>query len=297
MNYYYLLYGFDVSSNVQLPLPIFTGSAEKIFLCVHYENTNTLTQSISIETQSDTRAIVTVSPYGHYVVDVSKQQIDAYCPNINALISTLFNLPFSVYALFTNRVLLHATGIRTPHGLILFSGDKGAGKSTFATAACKKHDNIQLFCDDTVLADSEGHFFRGDNHIKLCDDTATEYTEQNEFSGRTNVTGKKYVCLEKTSPEYVSYAAKGLYVLSRRKQAGWVIRNCENNSLRTSILFGCIVGIGVMPISLYRNISSNPTFKRLANELPIGRIYLEDNRNCLEQTVSEIMSSFQEANL
>jgi hypothetical protein len=89
----------------------------------------------------------------------------------------LFGAGFGTLAHMLGLVPLHVSAIRTPEGVVAFTGDSGAGKSTKVAELHFKH-GWQIICDDVAVLhpnDDQPLLHAGMNRIKLWKDAVERF--------------------------------------------------------------------------------------------------------------------------
>ena len=278
MAYFYTVYGLTAQSNIPIwLLPEHKPAATncKIDLSIHFQHHF---QQRNIEQWSSSESI-TIRPAcndcyeiqipGIATYQVSLSEISCIAPDENAFLSTLWNLPFSVWFLLHGELLIHACAVVANNSLILLMGSKGAGKSTLSYLL-DHQASLPFFADDTVRLDCASSGYRAHGYAKLFPSILTKIG--GDSTGSVNLAGKHYspcsfsdaTVLPVRAAVFLKRGAAFSFEASKFNQATMWRQN--------------IVGLTYLPPTLLRQVMTLP--------MPPHSIYRMTLPNDFQQTIS-----------
>lgn len=148
----------------------------------------TCSESIAIRSTDSRRYEIRIPGIAVYQVGLS--EISCTAPDENAFLSTLWNLPFSVWFLLRGELLIHACAVNAGSGIILLMGHKGAGKSTLSFLL-DRQASLPFFADDTIRLDRSSLGYRAHGYAKLFPSVLAEAGM--ESTNTVNLAGKHYI--------------------------------------------------------------------------------------------------------
>ena len=162
--FYYTAFGLIISSEIQFPelvasenkeadVKITIGVTPKLIESPNFSNTEfTITPTLFLQHidevayyYAEKGEIIIVEPYKN--ADLKSLRIYLLCSTMSAIIHQRGMIP------------MHASGILTDNGVVLITGDSGAGKSTIIKALSKKGHRI--FTDDVCVLQSQNGIIEG----------------------------------------------------------------------------------------------------------------------------------------
>ena len=252
--YRYYIYGEIIISNIELPL------LETITLDECEESNIQLNVSFGcIKKSSDTGVnisksnnlyTITISDVVKYNVYENENRIDCLAENFETFFSTFFNIPFSIYFLLREELLVHCCSILMQKKCICIAGEKGTGKSTLVSLL--NDDECTIFGDDTLRVRKNLIAYRAHNLIKITDETANNLAIPYHISQYTNLTGKRYGILPINNGGCSVNALVELYL----NESVVKLRKIDNALNRNIVLRRNIVGVNYFDKNLLRKAHS-----------------------------------------
>lgn len=278
--YKYLLYGYILITNEQIPIlekaeTMLERKLPKIYMNVDINTSNFTDEIIYIEKKVSYYHI-NLSIHGYYDIYYNKKIIYAYITSKKSLISTILNIPFSVYLLLEGKILLHCSSIIYEDKVYCFCGKKGVGKSTVLINLIEQY---KYYSDDTLALNYEN------NNIYCYN--STKYIKVKEYNNIENNIIKKDVTLTDAQGKYlvridVCYnnikALIGKVILLDRDERNNIkYSKVENVLLKNIMISSSIVGFNYMNEYLINRIQGNTTFINLLERNEIYRFSLYEN--------------------
>lgn len=191
--YYYDIYRKIVRSNVEIPMLSETSDncSHDIMLIVEFQD-SLIGNGIYVK-RSNEKYIVSLGEFAQYTIDNNNNYILCLAKNRESLISTLFNIPFSVYFARNCEILFHACTVLHEKELICFTGNKGIGKST--VSALMNAQLLSYYSDDTILLTSKINAYRAHNLAKFTEETAL-FLDIDYKTAPKNLANKCYIYLQ-----------------------------------------------------------------------------------------------------
>lgn len=192
MDFYYNIYGLRTKCNVAMNL------LSELTNCQDYDleivvNYAVLPCSDKIKiSETEMGYKIVLCSYAHYTVYSNRNKIECIATDFEAFFSTLFNIPFSVYFLLREEVLLHCCAMLHKNQLICFMGEKGVGKSTLTMLL--NGEVLKQYSDDTLRISTMKRAFRAHNLVKYTSETVA-IVEHNNVTNKHNLSGKTYAYL------------------------------------------------------------------------------------------------------
>lgn len=188
-SYYYYIYGEFVKINIQMPLLneiVYPSNQRIINVDIKYG----VAEKINYIKRKKDYYIVSCASAALYKIYESESKIECVAIDFESFFSTFFNLPFSVYFLLRNEVLLHCCTMNTRDKAICFSGEKGIGKSTLT--ALLNNERCHLFSDDTLHIKKDMSIHKAHNLIKFTTETLNSLKINFQVTDTENLMRKKY---------------------------------------------------------------------------------------------------------
>ena len=285
MNKCYVIYKYKVLTNFEIPflseneVSIYSDYDAEIILCYGgYEKGNLIAFS------GDNFYNIS-SPYAEYKIDAEKCIIHGYSENINQIVSTLFNIPFSILSLTKGDVLLHGSSIEYKGAVYCFVGDKGAGKSTLTAHLMKR---FNFYSDDTILISTPRltAYRSGANILKLNSDSydSSRCPTDKPFDMYTkNSQGKACIEIKRKFSENTTFYTKKIYIIERKNHEIPAIIPMRSFLSRKYALLNNVVGSAVIPGPFKSQILKNSVFKALEENITISRLIIPNNLNSLTE--------------
>jgi len=241
MSYRYNLYGkiFDVNIKLNLLNEIhMVYDCESVYLNVEFKNISSF--GMYIERLDDNVYAVMLDDFAHYIIDIKNQFIQCTARSYETFFSTFFNIPFSVYCILSNEILLHSCVMTNLNeSFYCFVGEKGVGKSTLTTLLSDQ--NLRLYSDDTICMNSHGKAFRGHNYIKYTRETTVAIRESCfKLTDNYNAVGKQYGIID---TKEVLGKVDAIIKINRTSTIDYpMLKEIESKMICKSIFYGNIVG-------------------------------------------------------
>ena len=275
----YFIYGLTAQLNIQLPF-LEQEKVDTVDLYIHVEFIDISDSTVSWPEKKNAY-FLDLSPYGIYYVHSERNRIDCYAPNLQSFFSTVFNVPFSIYFLFRNELLLHTSSMLYKGSLLCFSADKGKGKSTLVSYLnhCKE---LRIYADDTLRVAKGGLAYRANHLIKLTDETVNSFQTNTNCLGR-NVTQKQYFEF-KTCDQKVK--CQNIIVIERDTSNTINFFRIENMVEKKLVLSNAIVGNQFFDKSLL--LSAMYLIKEFYGHFSYHRLYIPSTLTELAQKKDKI---------
>lgn len=173
--YYYFLYDYVISSNVEIDL--LTEINEE-----YVQNKKIITVEIKYNPNFDNRN--SAFSFMHkknqflgklkncsFCIDYEKFLLTAETSDVYSAVLLLLNIPLSLLLLQDGKLLLHSSSCIHNEKLYVFIGEKGCGKSTL-NVFLSQFDDFHLFSDDSICIDVVSKkIYPSYNFMKLTKDT------------------------------------------------------------------------------------------------------------------------------
>ncbi len=277
MAYLYTVYGLTAQSNIPIwLLPEHTPATanRKIDLSLHFQQGNIRRcsggESIAICPVCNDCYEIRIPGIATYQVSLS--EISCIAPDENAFLSTLWNLPFSVWFLLHGELLIHACAVVANNSLILLMGSKGAGKSTLSFLL-DHHAFLPFFADDTVRLDCASSGYRAHGYAKLFPSILTKIG--GDSTGSLNLAGKLYTpcsfsdaaVLPVRAAVFLKRGAAFSFEASKFSQATMWRQNIVGLTYLPPALLRQVMALPMPPHSIYRMTLPND-FQQTVRLLP-----------------------------
>ncbi len=272
--YCYSLYGYQLFSDISLPLRTtqgqeYTGDAEDSFSLQHRGvDQMPLDEDVFVDLDKGFSQIR--SPIASYTIDVKNRYLEVSSKSQEEIISTLFNIPFSIISSLRGEVLLHASSIMSAHNsVVAFCGKKAAGKSTLVAHLAKMKP---FFGDDTLnikLMDRRLSCYSAGDFIKMSQETFKSVgLKETLFSCyKKNIQGKAYVDCSSAgllvSDRSTDLCLSRIYFVSRHNENRIAIQRIECDLQKRAFLVSNIVGVGYLPAKVVEYIANSSVFKSI----------------------------------
>lgn len=280
--YTYEVYGFVLKSNIFMPLlpEIGADCAFDVELKVTYDLVED-DSPIKI-TENSEYFVVDLCPFAVYKVYKKECLIECSARNFTDFFSTFFNIPFSVFLMMREEILFHTNSMICDNCLLCFSGKKGVGKSTL-TYLLSTEKRFCLYSDDTLRIDKNYLCYKGNNLIKLTDESIDKYGAEKR-TGIKNSVGKEF-CIIDAQEKMFNF--KYVFQISRHREN---FNLCEVNktALKRTTICSNIVGIDYFCSSLLEKALD----KSKKIDVNIFNLYVPDTlealTNCKKRIANEI---------
>ena len=280
--YSYYVYGEILLSNVKLPLLNTTVlyGVNNIRLNVRFGDVGDKNYILKL----DYKYIVSFANTAIYYVYENEDRIDCTATDNESLFSTIFNIPFSIYFLMRNELLIHCCSMIIYDRCLCFAGNKGVGKSTLVSLLCD--DEFIIFGDDTLRVKKDSTVYRAHNLIKITDETANKISANYEVTSFRNLTGKVYGIL----PNILDAYQFDTIIELLRINSAIAIRGINSIIVKNNIIKKNIVGVSYFDKYLFNKLQS-VTLEMDANcfvlTLPDGLQKLIAEKNALKRVLKE----------
>lgn len=233
-----------------------------------------------------------------YDISLNENRIDVYARNYDVVRSTIINLPFALFFMYRDFLLLHASAVLINGKLLAFSGNKGAGKTTLVSRLCGKH---KLFSDDTILVkrneDGQMYYCPGLQKMKMTKEMYNLYvpTDDEFDSYPKDLQGKAIVETDNAmSIESFSHTIEliGICVIRRTNTNKISISHVKNFFSKTLLLHSCVPGVNLLGLEYNKRIERNSIYKTILDTISLYQLCIPDNLNELDNTVDYIESVF-----
>lgn len=189
---------------------------------------------------------IDLGKYAQYIVYTSRNRIECFAEDFESFFSTIFNLPFSIFFMTRDEVLLHACSMYYNGGLICFAGNKGVGKSTLSHLL--DGDDFRLYSDDTLrISNNVG--YRAHNLMKLTQETVDKLSVK-DILGVRNVAGKAY---RRLISDHFQVPLKAI-ILLKRNSHGISMNIVEDELSVKKIYCSNIVGVSMFDSYLLKRL-------------------------------------------
>lgn len=172
-----------------------------------------------------------------YTIYEHIDRIDCIATSVEGCFSTLFNIPFSIYFLIRNEMLIHGCSMVKHDKCLCFTGHKGVGKTTLVSLL--DGEDLILWGDDTLRVKNDLTAYRAHNLIKITDETSHSIMLRYNVTQYKNLVGKSYGIL----PPYELQCTIGAIIELSRSHTTAIIRPINEKLIRNIILKRNIVGI------------------------------------------------------
>nr|MDD6336599.1 hypothetical protein [bacterium] len=241
----YNVYGKGLISNVRMPLLEGASAPPEggVELFVTIDKTyNRNAHDIRIYPQGQSYMAL-LGRLAQYTIYPDQNKVLCTAISHEAMFSTLFNIPYSVYLAAKGELLLHACTMLYKERAICFVGDKGTGKSTLT--GLLNSDELILIADDTVRIDKQNMVYRAHNLVKFTPESM-EIIHNRHVLQHKNIAGKSYV---KIDTPFIS-AQIGMVVQLARSNDGIRLTDIHDMMAKRRIYIGNVVGLQYFPAEL-----------------------------------------------
>lgn len=225
-----------------------------------------------------------------YHISPVEKKITAYASDTTLVESTIINLPFAVFAMSQNALLLHTSVLVNNNKLIPICASKGTGKTTLSAAMSKY---FPLFSDDTLfvnLRDGNITTFSGSTVLKMFHDSASMLS-LTPTSDKVNIQNKGYytpINIANSKIEQgTNYKLSDLFFLSREDRQAFLIEEITLQYLKDIYLHANICGAEVLGYEYCKYIKSSSLFKKLTSELRFYKMVIPNNLSRLPRIAEE----------
>ena len=261
--YHYQFYGRHIISNIPLPARSYLeNSNAEYFSEVRIKGI--LTNKVMKNEMTVTRDMYSISsPRVSFQIQLNPANITAYGSAEEHIVSTVFNLPFSLLLAHYGDFLLHCSCLLHNRNAYAICAKKGSGKSLLAAHLCKR---LHFLSDDTLCLQACGERIRGygaTKFIKLYRDAyeSIKGTPEKFDLYRKNIQDKRYIDVNDicdTNNESEG-DVKGLYFLRRLpgEDASITITPVASLFQKRALLFTHLVGSSFFPYSLLTQMENS----------------------------------------
>ena len=275
--FFYTIYGLKVQTNIHLPLLQLECPSEDVDLNL-YVNFSFFENSHLSVYEKENYYVVELYDYANYYIFQDSNRIVCNAKNFESFFSTFFNIPFSIYLTLKQSALIHACSL-IYDGLYCFMGVKGIGKTTL-THLLSLGNNFKMFSDDTTRITNSCIGYAPHNLCKHTDENLSSLNITNTCN-RKNVTGKSYVCFDKTVEKEKVLA---FIQLSRSQNQLPTIKKIKSLALAKSIVYGNITGISFYTKLLINRVESLDFLSNIA----VYKLSLPNDLTTLRQSTKKI---------
>lgn len=188
-----------------------------------------------------------------------------------------------------NELAIHGTGISFGEEGIIVCGDRGAGKSTLATAFRSK--GFKLLADDVSVlrkADKDYSITPAFPQQKLCRDTLKEFGLNEENYNLINIDRIKYAVPLKEEFEDVPKVLSGIFILAVGE---------EDSSVSMEKVIGCekinIIMNNIFRVQYAQNVGIKSSYFKsileIVEKIPVYRLKRPINKFTVEEQINKIL--------
>lgn len=255
MCYRYVIYGKNVLSNIDMPLlnETYDDSSADLSLTAEFRDLP-VCDNVLIN-HLDNKYSITLGDLAIYTLDYLNNSISCVAKNKEALFSTIFNIPFSIYFAIKGDILLHACTLLCDEGLIGIAGNKGVGKSTLSSIL--SFSSLTQYSDDTIRLTNDHIAYRAHNLTKHTEETA-KILDEDYQSFPKNVTNKIYVSLPEKNTSYFLHS-----VIQLQRGNSICFEKIESDVIRRQIYISNIVGVEWFNKDLLKIVYCNDQYKNI----------------------------------
>lgn len=289
MEYYYL-YGYKVSSN--LPLDILdTYNNQPLYGDIEIDITideKPISDIWYIKVKTENKIIhLDLGENIQYIIDLANNKMLINARNKNVVESTLLNLPFALYGIENDALLLHASSLEMDNQLIPICAPKGMGKTTMSVGLTKY---MNFYSDDTVmlrLIKDEIYGFYGIKYAKLTNETIVILNlDINYDNPKYNIQNKRYYNLD--NPIKKSLKLNRLFFLTRQNLEKVEFSNIHNEFNRKITLHANICGATALGYDYCKNVEYNHIFKHILEHCDFIKVDIPNNKDLIHNSLNDI---------
>ena len=276
----YYIYGFRLFSNIELKnISSFCNQPYNGILRLNFIRKE-LGEShwiIKLE-ENDGKYILNIGDHIIYHICPINNCITVYSSNETLVESTIINLPFAVFAITQNSLLLHASVLVCKNTLIPICASKGTGKTTL-TAAMSKF--LPFFSDDTLYINlNNGNFatYQGSTTMKMFCDSASALT-LSAVSDKVNIQSKGYyypTLVTESQLKKDDNSLCKLFFLFRENRQNILIEEIKSQHSKNMYLHANICGAEVLGFEYCKRIIHSQLYKKMMLEISFYKLYIPD---------------------
>lgn len=243
---------------------------------------------------------LSISDFIEYHIYPENNFIKIYSISENHFISTIFNLPFTLFLSAKGHLLLHTSCLVNNNEILAFSGRKGAGKSTLTSLLSNK---LKFFTDDTLSCkyiDNNIILDSGLQQIKVNRDTLKLlYGNDSIFEKLPqNIQGKAYINIENTYKliENNNLKLTKIFIINRGNYKDFSLYKINNKLQKQILLHSTVVGVEVLGYEFQNEIFTNQCFKYLLNHISLYKLNVPNNLDYVKKNISTLINIINEDN-
>ena len=285
----YYIYGFKVISDILLVNAThYAGQAYKSELYLEYiDITNVGTTWRPTLLRKNDEHILSLGDHVIYYISAKKRKIIAHAADPLLVESTLFNLPFAVYAMASNSLLLHSSVLTHNSKLEPIFASKGTGKTTL-TAALSKY--LPFLSDDTLytyLQEGAINTDAGSAMLKMNKDSA-DALGFIPISKKLNIQNKGYYLPNNIASETIHYKMHSLFFLSRGRQNNIEIKKIDSIREKEINLHVNVCGAESLGYEYCKYVRSCRLFEQIIGEMQFYKLIIPDDLNNINRVAFEL---------
>ncbi len=290
----YYLYGFKLLSNYELN--ILDVYSNQIFMDVV-----TLEISLCDNNCVDDKMFVSVNMRDEidelelnsnikYRLDYNSNIIFAQAITLEQIQSTLLNLPFALFLVRKQMLLLHGSGFICNNHLIPICAPKGSGKTTLVSAIVKKR--YPFFSDDTIAICLHERIvgYSGANCLKLTE-TAYEALQLHSENCdlRRNIQNKIYLKPpDKWTHRTTCQPIDSIIVIQRENSKKVSLNKVSNTFNKKMLLHFNICGTNSLGYKFCDMVEKSFLFNEITDKVVFYKIIIPNNLEEIEKTADDI---------
>lgn len=292
MKYYYYLYGYKVSSNLLLDI-LDTYNSQSLYgdieMCISIDE-KPLSDIWYIKVKTENNLIyLDLGENIQYSIDLVNDKMFINARNKNVVESTLLNLPFALYGIENNALLLHASSLEMDNQLIPICAPKGMGKTTTSVGLAKY---MSFYSDDTVMLrfiKDEIYGFYGIKYAKLTNETIDILNLDIKYDNpKYNIQNKRYYNLD--NPIKKSLKLNRLFFLSRQNHEKVEFSNIHHEFNRKITLHANICGATSLGYDYCKNIENSHIFKHILAHCDFIKVDIPNNKDLIHNSLNDIVN-------
>lgn len=292
--YQYQFYGRRIIANIPLPATPYTETSG-----IGYSSAIRVEGVITDREMKDDMTVTEnmyciSSPRVSFQIQLNPAHISVYSSGEESIVSTVFNLPFSLLLAHDDDILLHCSCLLYNQEAYAICAEKGTGKSLLAAHLCKR---LQFLSDDTLCLRVSGERVRGygaTKHIKLYKDAYKSIKAPSEKFDlyRQNIQDKRYVDVSdiQSTDSNLEGDLKCVYILRRSsdEEAPITIRPVASLFQKRALLFTHLVGASFFPYSLLVRVENSIVVKQILRDIPFYVLTVPTAIHRMEEITEQI---------
>ncbi len=294
MSFEYYVYGFRVKTNMELHmLSLYNGQKTlgeiELIIVIEKVNGNFDDWIINVELGRE-KSILKIGNNVIYHINHIENVIEVLSHDKNCVESTILNLPFALFFIKKDMLLLHASSVKNKNEIIPICAPKGTGKTTVTFGLTQFYD---FFSDDTLLVDCrEGKLlgYYGTRWGKLKKDSFELLKINEDFDAfKKNIQNKAYYCLQKNDNNESS--EQGLLTklfFMRRENGSTKSAKIDNIFARKMLLHTNICGTATLGYEYCKLVENNPVYIYILKNCDFTKITISNSEPEFYETIGKI---------